>query len=208
MIKVHHLNNSRSHRILWLLEELNADYEIIKYQRDKITNLAPIELKKIHMLGKSPVITHNDKTIIESGVITTYIIDKFANSDFAPNVNDEDYYQYIELMHYAEGSAILPFLLLLYTRLLGENSKPLQPRIYSEIKNHLSFLSSSLDKNLFFFRNKFSGVDIMVSFVLEAAKMSGSLEKFSNLEKILIRYQERSAYQKAIEVGGKYSLGK
>lgn len=208
MIKVHHLNNSRSHRVLWLLEELNADYEIIKYQRDKITNLAPIELKKIHMLGKSPVITHNDKTIIESGAIVTYIIDQFAVEEFSPKITDEDYYQYIELIHYSEGSAIMPFLLLLYTRLLGENSKPLQPRIYSEIKNHLSFLSSSLDKNLFFFRNKFSGIDIMASFVLEAAKMSGSLQKFSNLEEILKRYQERAAYQKAIEIGGEYSLGK
>ena len=208
MIKVHHLNNSRSHRVLWLLEELNADYEIVKYQRDKITNLAPIELKKIHMLGKSPVITHNDKTIIESGAIVTYIIDQFAVEEFSPKITDEDYYQYIELIHYSEGSAIMPFLLLLYTRLLGENSKPLQPRIYSEIKNHLSFLSSSLDKNLFFFRNKFSGIDIMASFVLEAAKMSGSLQKFSNLEEILKRYQERAAYQKAIEIGGEYSLGK
>ena len=133
MIKVHHLNNSRSHRVLWLLEELNADYEIVKYQRDKITNLAPIELKKIHMLGKSPVITHNDKTIIESGAIVTYIIDQFAVEEFSPKITDEDYYQYIELIHYSEGSAIMPFLLLLYTRLLGENSKPLQPRIYSEI---------------------------------------------------------------------------
>ena len=208
MIKVHHLNNSRSHRILWILEELDVGYEVIKYSRDKITNLAPAELKEIHMLGKAPVITHNDKTIIESGAVVTYIIDKFATKDFAPSVDDDDYYQYVELMHYAEGSAILPFLLLLYTRLLGENSKPLQPRIYSEIKNHLSFLSSNLGKNLFFFRNKFSGIDIMMSFVLEAAKMSGSLEKFANLEEILKRYQERPAYQKAIETGGQYLLGK
>ena len=208
MIKVHHLNNSRSHRIVWLLEELDIKYEIIKYQRDKTTNLAPKELEDIHMLGKSPVITHNKKTIIESGVIVTYIIDKFAKEGFAPEITDKDYYQYLELIHYAEGSAITPFLLLLYTRLLGENSKPLQPRIQSEIKNHLGFLSNCLGSSNFFFRNQFSGIDIMLSFVLEAAQMSGSLESFSNLKEILQRYQDRSAYKKAIELGGKYLLGK
>lgn len=208
MIIVHHLNNSRSHRVLWLLEELNIEYEIIKYQRDKITNLAPKELEKIHMLGKSPVISHDKKTIIESGAIVTYLIDQFANKDFAPKLSDVDYYEYLELMHYAEGSAILPFLLLLYTRLLGENSKPLQPRIQSEIKNHLSFLSRSLGNNEFFFRNSFSGVDIMISFVLEGAHMSNSLKSFSNLQEILKRYQERDSYKKAEELGGKYSLGK
>ena len=208
MITVHHLNNSRSHRIIWLLEELNAEYEIIKYQRDKITNLAPKELEDIHMLGKSPVITHNKKTIIESGAIVTYLIDQFAIDSFTPNSSDDDYYEYVELIHYAEGSGILPFLLLLYTRFLGENSKPLQPRIQSEIQNHLGFLSSRLGKNKFFFRNCFSGADIMLSFVLEGAQMSGALKPFSNLQEILKRYQERNAYKKAEELGGKYSLGK
>ena len=89
MIKVHHLNNSRSHRILWILEELNVDYEVIKYSRDKITNLAPTDLKEIHMLGKAPVISHNDKTIIESGAITTYIIDKFANKKWKGVISEE-----------------------------------------------------------------------------------------------------------------------
>ena len=208
MIKIHHLNNSRSHRVLWLLEELNAEYEIIKYQRDKLTNLAPKELKDIHSLGKSPVLEHDKKIIIESAAIVTYIVDQCADDTFAPKITDSDYYQYIELMHYAEGSAIMPFLLQLYARFLGENSKPLQPRIKSEIQNHLGFLSNVLGVNEYFYRNKFSGVDIMLSFVLEAGKMSGALQSFSNLYDLLGRYQDRDAYKKAIELGGKYSLGK
>ena len=208
MIKIHHLNNSRSHRVLWLLEELDTKYEIIKYQRDKFTNLAPKELKDIHSLGKSPVLEHNGKIIIESAAIVTYIIDNCASENCTPKVTDSDYYQYLELMHYAEGSAIMPFLLQLYVRLLGDNSKPLQPRIKSEIQNHLGFLSNVLGKNDYFYRNKFSGVDIMLSFVLEAGKMSGALQSFSNLNDLLAIYQGRDAYKKAIELGGKYSLGK
>ena len=120
MITVHHLNNSRSQRILWLLEELNASYEIESYSRDKVTNLAPESLKKIHPLGKSPVISEDGKIIIESAAITTYIVDKYAPKGFAPSPEDSDYYNYLELMHYAEGSAILPFLLLLYSSFLGD----------------------------------------------------------------------------------------
>jgi glutathione S-transferase len=102
----------------------------------------------------------------------------------------------------------MPFLLQLYARFLGDNSKPLQPRITSEIQNHLGFLSNVLGKNEYFYRNKFSGVDIMLSFVLEAAKMSGVLQSFSNLNDLLAKYQDRDAYKKAIELGGKYTLGK
>ena len=102
MITVHHLNNSRSQRILWLLEELNASYEIESYSRDKVTNLAPEALKKIHPLGKSPVISEDGKIIIESAAITTYIVDKYAPKGFAPNLEDSDYYNYLELITYYE----------------------------------------------------------------------------------------------------------
>ena len=208
MIKIHHLNNSRSHRVLWLLEELGVKYQLIKYQRDKITNLAPKELKEVHSLGKSPVLQNNDETIIESGAIVTYIIDQYADETFYPKFTDGDYYQYLQLMHYAEGSAIAPFILQLYMRFLGNNSEPLQPRIKSEIKKHLSYLANILGNNDYFFRNQFSGVDIMLSFVIEAGKISGALIPFPNLEALLKRYQNRVSYKKAIEVGGDYLLGK
>ena len=156
MIEVHHLNNSRSQRILWLLEELKAPYEIINYKRDLETNLAPQKLKEVHILGKSPVIVDNGKVIIESAAITTYIADQYAPSDFTPNQEDEDYYKYLELMHYAEGSAMLPLLLLLYSSSLGENAAPLMDRIFSEIHLHIGYLSKCLGDNEFFFRNKFN----------------------------------------------------
>jgi len=207
MMQVHHLNNSRSQRILWLLEELQAPYEIVNYKRDAETNLAPEALKKVHSLGKSPVITDKGKTIIESAAITTYIVDQFAPTDFSPNQEEEDYYEYLELMHYAEGSAMLPLLLLLYSRALGDNAAPLFKRIFSEIRLHLGYLSDCLGDNEFFFRNKFSGVDTMISFVLEGANISGSLETFPNLVTALERYQARPAYLKALEKGGEYKLG-
>jgi len=206
-MQVHHLNNSRSQRILWLLEELQAPYEIVNYKRDAETNLAPEALKKVHSLGKSPVITDKGKTIIESAAITTYIVDQFAPTDFSPNQEEEDYYEYLELMHYAEGSAMLPLLLLLYSRALGDNAAPLFKRIFSEISLHLGYLSDCLGDNEFFFRNKFSGVDTMISFVLEGANISGSLETFPNLVTALERYQARPAYLKALEKGGEYKLG-
>jgi glutathione S-transferase len=207
MIEVHHLNNSRSQRILWLLEELKAPYEIINYKRDSETNLAPERLKKIHILGKSPVIRVDGKIIIESAAISTYIIDQYAPSDFSPKQNDDDYYKYLELMHYAEGSAMLPLLLLLYSSSLGKNAEPLMDRIFSEINLHIGHLSECLGDEEFFFRNKFSGLDTMLSFVLEAAKISDSLKDFPNLINALDRYQARPAYKKALEKGGEYILG-
>jgi len=207
MIEIHHLNNSRSQRILWLLEELNAPYSLVKHHRDAKTNLAPEALKDIHQLGKSPVIVDKDEVIIESAAICTYIIDKYAPQDFSPHPTDEDYYRYIELMHYAEGSAMLPFLLLLYSGTLGEAAAPLMERIFSEIDNHIGFLSKRLGSDDFFFRNTFSGADIMLSFVLEAATISDSLQKYSNLKKTLDSYQSRPAYQAALDKGGEYKLG-
>jgi len=207
MIEVHHLNNSRSQRILWLLEELQTPYTLIKHLRDTETNLAPNALKDIHQLGKSPVIVDKGEVIIESAAICTYIIDQYAPEDFSPKSTDEDFYKYLELIHYAEGSAILPFLLLLYSSTLGEAAAPLMERIFSEIDNHIGFLSDRLNSNDFFFRNTFSGVDIMLSFVLEAATISDSLKNYSNLQRTLDLYQSRPAYKVALEKGGEYKLG-
>ena len=137
MLTVHHLNNSRSQRILWLLEELGTPYEIVKYQRMEGMPLAPPELKAVHPLGKSPVITDDGKTIAESGAIVEYLLDRYGNGRMRPKPGTDDYWKYVEWMHYAEGSAMLPLLLALYSRLLGDAAAPLQPRIDSEIANHL-----------------------------------------------------------------------
>src|SRR5258708_3846990 len=139
MITVHHLNDSRSQRILWLLEELGAPYEIKRYQRDAQTRLAPPELKKIHPLGKSPVITDSGQTIIESGAIVDYLIRRHGRGHLQPAISTPAYDEYVQWLHYAEGSAMLPMMLNLYTSRLGDGAAPLTPRIESEIANHLGY---------------------------------------------------------------------
>jgi glutathione S-transferase len=144
MLTVHHLNNSRSQRILWLLEELGTPYEIAKYQRMEGIPLAPPELKQVHPLGKSPVITDKGKTIAESGAIVEYIIDTYGGGRLKPSPGTDDYWRYVEWMHYAEGSAMFPLLLALMAGFLGDGAALLKPRIDSEIANNLSYIEQGL----------------------------------------------------------------
>ncbi|MBL4907770.1 MAG: glutathione S-transferase [Sneathiella sp.] len=207
MIKVHHLNNSRSQRILWLLEELGAEYEIIAYQRDATTSLAPPELTKVHPLGKSPVIEDGDILIHESGAITDYLIRKYGKGKFAPAADTADYEKYNEWMHYAEGSAMLPLLLNLYTSRLGDAAEPLMPRIMGETANHFSFMNSEMEGKDYFVGGDLTGADIMMSFPIEAANARGALAKLPNLAAFVARIQARPAYLKAMEKGGAYAYG-
>src|ERR1051326_4510470 len=181
MLKVHHLNNSRSQRILWLLEELGAPYEIVHYQRMSPVPLAPPELKKIHPLGKSPVVTDGESTIAESGAIVEYILDKYGNGRLRPAPGSHDHVKYIEWMHYAEGSAMLPLLMHLYLGFLGEAAAPLRPRVESEIANHLSYLENAIGDRRFFVGDDLTGADIQLTFVLEAADASGLLMDYPGL---------------------------
>ncbi len=144
MIVVHHLNDSRSQRILWLLEELGLPYEIRPYQRDAQTRLAPPELKKVHPLGKSPVITDGNRNIIESGAIIDYLIRRHGGGRLQPAPETAAYDEYAQWMHYAEGSAMLPLMLNLYVARLGEAAAPLMPRIEGEIANHLAYIDGAL----------------------------------------------------------------
>ena len=146
MIKVHHLNTSRSQRILWLLEELQLPYEIIKYQRDAETNLAPPELKAIHPLGKSPIISDGDQVIAESGAIIEILTRKYGKDKLSPAEGTPAHDRYIEWLHFAEGSAMLPLMLALYTSRLGDAAAPLGPRIMSEIDNHFSYMNNLVEK--------------------------------------------------------------
>jgi glutathione S-transferase len=204
MLKVHHLNNSRSQRILWLLEELGVPYEIVKYQRQSPVPFAPPELKAIHPLGKSPVITDDGKTIAESGAIVEYIIDKYGNGRMKPKAGTDDYLKYIEWIHYAEGSAMLPMLMALYTGMLGEAAAPLKPRVDSEIANNLSYMESGIKGRNFFVGNDLTGADIQILFVLEAA--GARLDPYPELVKYRARMQDRPAYKRGIEKGGPYQL--
>jgi glutathione S-transferase len=207
MLKVHHLNNSRSQRILWLLEELGAPYEIVHYQRMSPVPLAPPELKKIHPLGKSPVITDGDVTIAESGAIVEYVLEKYGNGKLRPQQGSKDHVHYIEWMHYAEGSAMLPLMMHLYAGFLGEGAAMLRPRIDSEIANQLSYMEGAIAGREYFVGHGLTGADIQLVFVLEAAEASNLLGLYPALGKYLAAMQARPAYKRAIEKGGPYTLG-
>jgi len=204
MLTLHHLNNSRSQRILWLLEELGTPYEIVKYQRMEGIPLAPPELKAVHPLGKSPVVTDGGKTIAESGAIVEYILDRYGNGRLRPKPGTDDHWQYVEWMHFAEGSAMLPLLLALYSSLLGDAMAPLQPRIDGEIANHLSYMESGLGDRQFFVGNDLTGADIQLLFVVEAA--GSRLEPYPRLVAYRDRMHARPAYRRGIEKGGPYQL--
>ncbi|HEX4294568.1 MAG TPA: glutathione S-transferase [Rhizomicrobium sp.] len=203
-IQVHHLNNSRSQRILWLLEELGAPYEIVKYQRGSPMPFAPPELKEIHPLGKSPVMTDNGMTIAESGAEVEYLIDTYGKGRFKPKQGTDDYWRYIEWIHYAEGSAMLPLLMALYTGMMGDTAAMLKPRVDSEIANHLSYMESGIKGRDFFVGNDLTGADIQLLFVCEAA--GARLEPYPELVKYRARMQDRAAYKRGIEKGGPYAL--
>jgi|ERR1700722_6415642 glutathione S-transferase len=207
MLKVHHLNNSRSQRILWLLEELGVPYEIVHYKRMSPVPFAPPELKAVHPLGKSPVITDGKHTIAESGAIVEYVLDTYGKGRMRPDPKSDDHFKYIEWMHYAEGSAMLPLLMLLYTGMLGEAAAPLKPRIDSEIANNLSYISNALKGHEFMVGKALTGADIQITFVLEAANASGLLKDYPVLTEYLARIHARPAYKRAIEKGGAYDLG-
>ena len=203
MIVVHHLNDSRSQRILWLMEELGLPYEIKRYQRLP-TRLAPPELAAIHPVGKSPVITVEGKTIYESGAIIDYIIRRHANGRLQPDPASPAYDDYQMWMHYAEGSAMLPLMLHLYVSRLGEGGAPLTPRIESEIANHLGYLDSHLKDRKFLLGDEFSGADVQMSFIPEIAEVYGKRAPFPNLDAWIKRLHARPAYKAALEKGGPY----
>jgi glutathione S-transferase len=204
MLTVHHLNNSRSQRILWLLEELGTPYEIVKYRRMEPMPLAPPELKEVHPLGKSPVITDGGKAIAESGAIVEYVIDTYGKGKMKPKAGTDDYWRYVEWMHYAEGSGMLPLLLALYAGLLGDGAALLRPRIDSEIASNLSYMEAGLDGRQFFVGNDLTGADIQLLFVLEAA--GSRLEPYPALVAYRDRMHARPAYKRGIDKGGPYQL--
>ena len=207
MITVHHLNNSRSQRILWMLEELGLDYEIVHYQRDKETNLAPESLKEIHPLGKSPVLTDGDVKIAESAAIIEYLVETYGKGNWKPAAGTPEALQYLEWMHYSEGSAMVPLLLGLYVGRLGEAGAPLLPRIVGEMTNHFSYMNAGLTGQDWFAGNEITACDVQMSFPMEAAQSTGFVKDYPNLVGFLERIQARPAYKRALEKGGPYQLG-
>ena len=206
MLTVHHLNESRSQRILWLLEELGVPYEIKVYSRDAVTRLAPPELTAIHPLGKSPVITDGDVTVIESGAIIDYIIRRHGGGRLSPDSATPAYDQYQQWLHYAEGSAMLPLMLNMYTARLGEAGAPLKPRIDSEIANHMGYVEASLAGKDWLLGD-LTGADVQMSFLPEVLKASGRLGAYPNMAAWIERIHARPAWKTGLEKGGPYALG-
>jgi glutathione S-transferase len=207
MLTVHHLNNSRSQRILWLLEELELPYELKCYQRDATTNLAPPELEAVHPLGKSPVLTDGDNTIIESGAIIDYILRRHGNGRLMPEPGTIEHEQYLQWLHYAEGSAMLPLMLRMYTGRLPDGGAALQPRIDDELNRHLGYIDNALKGVDWIVANTFSGADVQLSFVAEIAPLLHPDGYFPNLAAMRTRFQRRPAYQRALKKGGRYDFG-
>ena len=224
MIVVHHLNNSRSQRVLWLLEELGLDYEVKRYERDAQTMLAPPSLRAVHPLGKSPVITDGDGTIAESGAIIEYLVDRYPARDgrrLAPAPGTPERLRYTYWLHYAEGSAMPPLLMkLVFDRVetspmpffvkpiaRGIAAKVKSTFIAPQLKTHLDYMEAELGKTEWFAGSELTAADIQMSFPLEAARSRAGLDASRpKLSAFLQRIHSRPAYRRALERGGKYDL--
>lgn len=221
MIVLHHLNNSRSQRILWLLEELNLEYQIKNYQRDSVTNLAPNTLTLIHPLGKSPVITDGDVTVAESGAIIEYLIGTYFKNEGQlsdPQRGSEEHRQYTYWLHFAEGTLMPPLVAKLVLDKVRTNAKPFFVKIIANkivdklmaayygpiIAKNMDFIESHLAHNPWFSGEALTGADIQMSFPLEAAVARGNANNFPNIAKFVKKIHARPAYQAALEKGGKY----
>lgn len=222
MIRVHHLNNSRSQRILWLLEELGLPYEVVRYQRDAKTMLAPAELQAVHPLGKSPVITDDDITVAESGAIIEYLVERYGQGRLRPALGTAERLRFTYWLHFAEGSAMPPLLLKLVFSFLPKSPalpallRPLVRKVAEgaqksfidpQILQQLNYFEAELSRHEWFAGDDFSAADIQMSFPLEAAAARGGLDKkWPKVSAFLQKIHDRPAYQRALEQGGPYQL--
>ncbi|PKM04703.1 MAG: glutathione S-transferase [Gammaproteobacteria bacterium HGW-Gammaproteobacteria-6] len=221
MITVHHLNNSRSQRILWLLEELGLDYQVKRYERDPQTMLAPPELKAIHPLGKSPVITDGELVVAESGAIVEYLVETYGHGRLAPAAGTPERLKYRYWLHYSEGSAMLPLLMKLVFNRVETAPMPFFAKPFArgiakqvksnfiepQIKQHLDYMEQELAATGWFAGDEISAADIQLSFPLEAAAARGGLDdKWPNLMSFLVRIHAREGYKRALERGGEYGI--
>jgi glutathione S-transferase len=221
MITVHHLNNSRSQRILWLLEELSLPYELRRYERDPKTMLAPASLRAVHPLGKSPVLTDDGATLAESGAIVEYLVGRYGGGRLAPPSGTPERLRYAYWLHYAEGSAMPPLLMKLIFDRMPRGPMPALMRpivrgiarrvrggfVDPQIALHLDYQEQELGRSLWFAGSEFTAADIQMSFPVEVAAVRGGLDATRpKLWAFLERIHERPAYQRALDKGGRYEL--
>jgi glutathione S-transferase len=221
MITLHHLNSSRSQRVLWLLEELGVEYEVRQYQRDPGTLRAPPELQAVHFLGKSPTITDGDRTLAESGAIVEYLVHRYGAGRLAPPADAPERARYTYWLHYAEGSAILPLVLRLIFRQMPRQPMPALARpivralarnvietfVEPQIERHLDYMDGELTRSSWFAGDEFTAADIQMSFPVQVAAMRGGIERsHPRLWTYLQRIHARPAYERALAKGGPYDL--
>jgi glutathione S-transferase len=221
MIILHYLEHSRSQRILWLLEELGVDYEIRYYERDPKTNLAPEALREVHPLGKSPVITDGELVLAESAIIVEYLARTYGDGNWAPATDDPGYWNFNYWMHYAEGSLMPPLLLrLVFTKISTDAPFLIRPIaagiagqvnkkfIGKQIKTHFDYVNDYLGHHQWFAGEAISAADIQMSFPLEAALARDTIgDRHPHIVEYVKRFQNRPAYQRALEAGGEYDFG-
>ena len=206
MLTVHHLENSRSQRILWLLEEMALDYRVQHYQREPKTMLAPPELRRIHPLGKSPLLDDDGVIVTESGAIVEYLVAK-AGGAFGPPADRCDALRYRQFLHYAEGSLMPPLLALLVIHRLGLLGRPARKPVLKMFARHLDYLDAELSGRPWFAGDEFTAADVMMSFPLEVARARAGLDSnHRNLIDWLDRIHARPAYQRALVQGGPYAF--
>jgi glutathione S-transferase len=222
MITVHHLNNSRSQRVLWLLEELGCQYQVVKYQRDPRTLLAPPELRRVHPLGKAPVITDGAHTLAESGAIIEYLVERYGNGRLRPPPGSAERLRYTYWLHYAEGSAMPPLLLKLVFLRLPKGPVPalIRPLVRAvagraqqsfvdpQLKTHIDYWENELAKSTWFAGEELTGADVQMSFPLEAAAARAGMPLGAKATQFLERIRARPAYRRALEAGGEFHLAR
>ena len=220
MLTVHHLENSRSHRIVWLLEELGVDYDIKRYARDSQTGLAPPELVDVHPLGKAPVVTDLDRTLAESGAVIEYLVYEYDDGSLKPADGTAEQLAYTYWLHYSEGSfsplmllslvlariedAPVPFFLKPVTR--GIAGKVRDGFLDANVKRHMDYMESALSRSTWFCGDRFTAADVQMSFAIEAAEVRTDLSGYPRLAGFLESIRARPAYQRAIEKGGQHAL--
>lgn len=202
MITVHHLNQSRSSRVIWLLEELQLPYQIVNYQRDETTRLAPASLGEVHPLNKAPVVVDGDIVLCESGAVMEYIIDQDEDKRLRPEAGTAEYYRYLEWLHFAEGSLSLPLITNLFMQMEErDGTQAMDGYIAKEIALDFAYIESTLSDISYFAGEAFTAADIMMTFMLEIAASQGLLEGRESTKAYLERIQQRPTYQKAKSFG-------
>jgi glutathione S-transferase len=205
MITVHHLDNSRSQRILWLLEELGLEYDIVSYKRLPI-GLAPPELKAVHPLGKAPVVELDGQVVAESGAAIELIVQRYGGGRLAPSASSPEYVRYIEWLHYPEGSLSLPSSMNMFARVFRIENAAYQSYVQSQVDLHLGYVVGQLEGKQFLIGDALTAADIQLTFSLQAARRSKLLEPHPTLNAYVERMEARPAYQRAIDKGGPFTL--